>query len=166
MISVITTGIGSFLASIGFAILFNERGKSVYFAGLCGCIGGVVYRIVVLMTRSEIISNLAAAVCFSVVAEIMARVLKETVTSFTAPALIPLVPGGTVYQMMLQLTQNNIISGIQLGLEAIAIAGALALGMMVVSTLSRLYYAIQRMIRKNKKKLQQKRKGKKDAGNK
>lgn len=141
-VSILAAFIGSFFASLGFGVLFNIKGKFLFFAGLAGAIGGAVYQLFVNMDLSAAFANFMGAVAFSLSAEILARVLKTTVTTFTAPALIPLVPGGTIYKMMVQLMQNNIYKGMQLGVEAMAVAGALALGMMLVSVLTRLYYWI------------------------
>lgn len=143
MSAVLRAFFGSFLASLGFGVLFNIRGKLLFFAGLGGAIGGAVYQMTLAVNPSEAFANFMGAVAFSLAAEIMARILKTTVTTFTAPALIPLVPGGTIYKMMVQLLESNIYAGLNYGLEALVVAGALALGMMMVATFSRLFFWVK-----------------------
>ncbi|MNO98746.1 hypothetical protein D3C76_905000 [compost metagenome] len=64
--------------------------------------------------------------------------MKTPVTTFVICALIPLVPGGGMYYTMYEVVQGNIDKALSLGLETLASAGALALGIIFVSTLTRL----------------------------
>jgi uncharacterized membrane protein YjjB (DUF3815 family) len=153
-IQIIQGALGGFLASLGFGVLFNIHGRSLFFAGIDGAIGGVVYNMMIVMGAGEIFANFAGAIAFSFAAEIMARLLKTTVTTFTAPALIPLVPGGTVYKMMVQLIQGHLDTGLQLGLQTLEVGGVLALGIMLVSTLSRLFFWIRTHLMKAKTKIE------------
>lgn len=136
--------IGSFLASVGFGVLFNIRGNNLFFAGLCGAIGSTVYKTAAFYGMNEVLSNFLGAVAFSIAAEFMARQLKTSVITFTAPALIPLVPGGTAYQMMAQFIQSNVVSGLQLMVQALSVSGVLALGIMATATATRLVMSLRR----------------------
>lgn len=145
--------LGATLATIGFGVLFNVRGKSLAAAGLTGGAGGFAYQLCLVLGLSDPVSNFIAAVVISVIAEICARRLKNTVTTFTACALIPLVPGGTAYEMMVEFTQNNAMSGLMKLLDVLTIAGMLAMGILFVSTLTRFFYYSCRKIHGTKEKL-------------
>ena len=41
----IKMGLSAFLASLGFGLLFNIKGKNLFLAGLVGGVGGVCYKI-------------------------------------------------------------------------------------------------------------------------
>ena len=76
-----------------------------------------------------------ASICFSLYSEILARTAHTPVTTFIICALIPLVPGGGMYRTMLAAIQGDIMKALTMGLDTITIAGALVLGILLVSTI-------------------------------
>lgn len=132
--------VGSFLASIGFAILFNIKGKHVVIAGIAGAIGACVYKVSLVYGASEMMAIFFASICFSFYSEILARICKTPVTTYIVCALIPLVPGGGMYQTMLQALQGNIEQALATGWNTLGIAGVLVSGILIVSTLMRTIY--------------------------
>lgn len=147
--------LGSALACTGFGVLFNIRGKSLYAAAFIGGIGGMVYELGLILHWSNAMANFLAAVVLSVLAEYFARCLKNTVTAFTACALIPLVPGGTAYEMMIEFSEGNAISGLVKLLDVLTVSGMLAMGILFVSTLTRFFFYSKGQLHKTKKKIQE-----------
>ena len=130
---------GSFLASLGFGVLFNIKQKrKLFLAGLNGAMGGFVYECCRAMLLTDLEANFWAAVSFTVIAEVLARKMKTPVTSFIVCALIPLVPGGTMYDMMIEIITNDPYEALVLFLETLTIAGVLALGILLVETITAL----------------------------
>lgn len=127
----------SFIASLGFGILFNIKGKKLILAGIGGSLGGVIYQLILEYTQSNMTAMFWASVAFSLYSEICARLCKSPVTTFIICALIPLVPGGGMYRMMLQAIQGNIDQALSISLETLSAAGVLAVGILLVSTLVR-----------------------------
>ena len=74
----------------------------------------------------------------------MARIFKTPVTTFVVCALIPLVPGSGMYYTMREAVAGNISKSLELGLNTLASAGTLALGVLFVSTITRLIFAAKR----------------------
>lgn len=130
----------SFFACMGFGILFNIRGKNLLFASLSGAISWFVYIVALNFNLSITASLLLSSVCFSVYSEIFARILKTPVTSLVICGLIPLVPGAGMYNTMYQIILGNLETALRLGLETIASAGTLALGILFVSTTTKIIY--------------------------
>lgn len=138
---------GAGLATLGFAVLFNLRGKALFFSSVVGGVGGLAYNLCFyLFGWNAAISNFFGAVALTVCAEICARRLKMTVTTFLAGALIPLVPGGDAYRMMYAFMQDTIYPGLQYLLTTLTIAGMLALGILLVSSLTRLFFYSKRKV--------------------
>lgn len=136
---------GAGLATLGFAVLFNIRGRALLFCSIAGGFGGLVYNFCYFtLGMNAAISNFFGAVALTVCAEIFARRLKMTVTTFLACALIPLVPGGDAYRMMSAFMNGTIYPGLQYMLETMTIAGMLALGILLVSSLTRLFFYSRR----------------------
>lgn len=127
--------IGSFIASLGFGILFNIKGKKLLLAAIGGSLGGVVYQLCLDFGASELSAMFIASICFSLYSEILARTAHTPVTTFIICALIPLVPGGGMYRTMLATIQGDIMKALTMGLDTITIAGALVLGILLVSTI-------------------------------
>lgn len=127
----------SFIASLGFGVLFNIKGKKLILAGIGGSIGGMTYMLVLTHAHSEMMAMFFASILFSLYSEVCARLCKSPVTTFIICALIPLVPGGTMYRMMLQAIRGNIDLALSLLLETLSAAGVLAVGILLVSTLVR-----------------------------
>jgi uncharacterized membrane protein YjjB (DUF3815 family) len=78
-----------------------------------------------------------SAIIISMYSEIFARYLKTPVTTLVVCALIPLVPGAGMYYTMYETILGNISAAATLGLNTISIAGALALGVIFVSTITK-----------------------------
>ncbi|MEF9967093.1 MAG: threonine/serine exporter family protein [Longicatena sp.] len=136
--------ISSFMATLGFGILFNIKGKKLIFAGIGGAIGGVLYHLGLNLGLSNMMAMFTASVGFSLYSEILARICKTPVTTFVICALIPLVPGGGMYRMMLQAIQGDVMQALTIGLETLSIAGVLVLGILLVSTIMKAIYKPKR----------------------
>jgi len=59
---------------------------------------------------------------------------KSPTTIYLAVALIPLVPGGGIYYTMLYFINGEIDVGISTGVHTLLISGALAVGIIMVSS--------------------------------
>ncbi len=140
----------SFFATFGFCIAFNIRGKKIFFAALGGAISWFFYSLPLEMGLSEISSLFISSVIFSVYSEVLARIFKTPVTTFVVCALI----GSGMYYTMREAVLGNISKSLELGLNTLASAGTLALGVLFVSTLTRLILSAKR--KKEMKKFAQK----------
>lgn len=129
--------IACFLASFGFALIFNIPRDKAFYAGLTGGIGGIVYHLCLNMNLSETAALFFSSIILSLMAEIMARKLKCPSTMFSICALIPFVPGGKIYLMMVEIIDGNLELALNYGLTTIFQASALVIGMVVVSGLFR-----------------------------
>lgn len=126
------------IASLGFGVIFNIRGNKLLFAALGGGICWFSYSLCLNLNFSVNSALFISSICFSAYSEIFARILKTPVTTLVVCALIPLVPGGGMYYTMLEVVHGNIDKSLQLGLNAIAAAGTLALGIIFVGTITKL----------------------------
>ena len=128
----------AFLACIGFSMLFNIHGVGMLICAGGGFLGWLVYLLTAPMVHSEIIQSLFAAVAISAWSEIMARLRKCPVTSYLLVALFPLVPGGGIYYTMEHAMSGDSALFLDSLLHTLGLAGALAVGVLLVSSLARL----------------------------
>lgn len=136
----------SFIATLGFGIIFNIKGKKLFFAALGGAISWFFYSLSLELKFSSISSLFISSLIFSTYCEILARILKTPVTTLVICSLIPLVPGGGMYYTMLEIITGDINKALELGINAMASAGTLALGVIFVSTITRIVVAQKRKI--------------------
>lgn len=128
----------SFLASLAFGILFALRGKKLLMAAVGGAIGWLVYSLGAALLPSVIPAYFCATCAMTLYSEVCARVLRSPASIFLAPALIPLVPGGGIYETMLYCIRGRSVMAVEAAVRTIGIAGALAMGVVMISTVMRL----------------------------
>lgn len=129
----------AFLACIAFSLLFNIHGA----AGMLICAGGgalgwLVYLLAAPLVHSDIIQSFFAALAISAWSEIMARLRRCPVTSYLLVALFPLVPGGGIYYTMEHAMSGETSLFLESLLHTLGLAGALAVGVLMVASLARL----------------------------
>lgn len=137
------------LCTLGFGIMFNIGRKNLLFASLGGGLSWFMYKLLIHNDLSLYTAFFASAIVFSIYSEICARVFKSPVTTFIICALIPLVPGSGMYYTMYEAIKGNIDKSISLLISTMASAGCLALGILFVSTVTRIIYRKKDL--KNKK---------------
>jgi len=135
----------AFVASFGFGIIFNIKGIKLIFAAIGGGLSWFCYLYLNNNGISTILSLFISSIIFSIYSEICARYLKTPVTTLIICALIPLVPGAGMYYTMYETILGNVSGAVQLGLNTLASAGALALGVIFVSTITKQVMNLKRV---------------------
>lgn len=132
----------AFIATFAFSIIFNIKGKNTFFAAIGGGLGWFVYTFSLELNFSTIISFFNASIVVSTYSEFMARKLKTPVTTILICAIIPLVPGSGMYYTMLKIIKGDVTKALSEGLNTITIAGIIAIGIILVSSIVKLisYY--------------------------
>lgn len=125
------------ITSLGFGIIFNIRGKKLVLAAICGGLGWFTYLLSLHLGLSELISLFISSITMSIYSEIFARILKTPVTTLIVPALIPLVPGAGMYYTIIDAILGNLYESLTTGLQTLAYAGALAIGIILVSSITK-----------------------------
>ena len=128
--------------SVGFAILFNIRGKRLIATAVGGFVSWLLYVVIHKFIANEAVVYLIVSCTISVYAEIMARVLKTPTTTFTITALVPLIPGGSLYYTMTSLFRADRAEFLQRMVYTAQLAAALALGIVIVTGATRLFYKV------------------------
>lgn len=129
----------AYVACLAFTLIYNMRGKFILLAPLGGAIGWIIYNLMAF-TGNDILQNFTATMVVAVYSETMARIYKAPATMFLIVGLLPLVPGAGIYYTMEYAVSGNQIAFGQSLVHTLAIAGALALGIVLVSSLYRLCF--------------------------
>jgi uncharacterized membrane protein YjjB (DUF3815 family) len=146
----IQSSLYALLATLSFGIIFNIRGKKLFFAALGSGFAWLIYLLMNNLKLSNSFSLFVAAAVASIYSEIMARSVKTTVTTFVICAILPLVPGNGMYYTMYQsiLGQNSL--ALYTGIKTLASAGAIAAGIVLISSTTKLI-TLERLKRKRKR---------------
>ena len=124
----------AFLACVGFTLVFNIHGVGKLICGVGGALGWLVY----LLWGKTIFAAFLAAAAIGVYSELMARVRRCPVTAYLLVALLPLVPGGGIYYTMEYCLSGNTQLFLSTGIHTFGVAGAVAVGLLLASSLVRL----------------------------
>lgn len=87
----------------------------------------------------------------AIYAEIMARLLKAPATGFLVVGILPFVPGGGIYYTMEYCLSGDTQLFLSTGIHTFGVAGAVAVGLLLVSSLVRLLLGPANTARKEPK---------------
>ncbi len=137
-----TNLIAAALVGVGYALLYNVS-KRIFIPAIGGTVlTWLVYTLMIQQGQTPILAAFSGAVAVSIWAEVCSRINKTPVTVFLILGVLPLVPGSGIYYTMQAIVNGNSALATERGIETLGIALALALGILIVSTLVRLLYLL------------------------
>lgn len=131
--------IAGLVGTLGFGLMFNIHGRGMPLALLGSVISWLVCALLLKSGMKEPACYLIAAACSSFYAEIMARIRKFPATSYLLCALVPLIPGAGIYYTMDFIRRGMASAAYTKGMATAAIAGAMAIGVLLISTVFRMW---------------------------
>ena len=127
------------IGCVGFSILFNIHGPGGLLCALGGGLAWLVYRLSMELGSGEILAYFWAAFFASLYSEIMARIRKYPAISYLVVSIFPLIPGAGVYYTMNYAVRGEMECFARQGMHTAAIAGIMAVGILLVSTSFRVW---------------------------
>ena len=137
-----------FIGCVGFAILFNIHGPGGLLCALGGATTWLVYLITFEISGSDLTAYFWSALFASFYSEVMARIRKYPAISYLCVSIFPLIPGAGVYYTMNYAVRGMNEQFANQGLHTAAIAGTIAVGILLASTLVRMYLTWRRQKKK------------------
>ncbi|MBE6799234.1 MAG: threonine/serine exporter [Ruminococcaceae bacterium] len=126
----------SFFGTLGFGFLFNIRGWKLAFAALGGMLSWGLFLALGFFVDSEPLRYFIVAVCSTVYSEILARALKTPASTFSIISLIPLVPGGALYDATTMALARD-TEFLNSFIHTVELSVALSLGIVIVTAVSK-----------------------------
>ena len=93
----------SFTCTVGFGIVFGIRRNELYIAGIAGLLTRAVLIVCESMELNRLAYTLIAALIGTVFAEIVGRRRKESIAKYMYPALVMLIPGDVLYNLIVAM---------------------------------------------------------------
>ena len=121
-----------FIATWFFALVMNAPKKSLIYSSVIASIGYFIYSVCVNYNQN-LIGFFLGTLIISLLGEISARRVKMPATIFIFPAVVPIVPGLGLYEMMLAFVQNDIYGALYIGVKTLLNIGAMAIAIALVS---------------------------------
>lgn len=94
------------LGTVAFAVTMRAPRKSLKLI-FCGSVICATAERIITKKHSEFVACLAAMLMLFLFCEITARITKQPTTVILTPAVIPLLPGSSIYYTMLYAIQGN-----------------------------------------------------------
>lgn len=132
----------AFVATMGFAIIFRVPVRHIPVCVVIGGLGWVTYLIAESSLGSPAIACFFGACMVGLCSAIATRIFKEAMTIFIIPGILCLVPGAKIFYTMEALLRNDVQDMAQIGVETLMMAGAIALGLLVMGAIIKVFRAI------------------------
>ncbi len=134
-VQILATLVGGY----GFSMLFNIHGPGILICVIGGILTWSIYCLCMALGADTIMAYFYGTVVAAIFSEVMARVRKYPAISYLIVSLFPLIPGASVYYTMNYAVQGNMDKFAEQGVHTIAIAGIMAVGLLMVSTVVRMW---------------------------
>ena len=138
-------------AAAALSYCFNISRYNIVWGALVGGLGWATYT--AFLPASGVADNRAyffGALIVAILSEILARVQKKPATIYLVPGLLPLVPGGGMFETMEATVKGNLEEALLLGFSTLTCAGAIALAIALATSGKRIVVAILRHIQRKR----------------
>ena len=136
LIVTLLNGVIASIATFGFALFMHTPKRSIIQTSIAGGVGWVVY-LIVDKYAGPVLGSFLAACFIALSGEIFARVYKTPSIVYILSGMLPLVPGRGLYFTMYNIITEQYYEALQTGTTTLAVAGAIALGIVIVTTSAR-----------------------------
>ena len=136
--SVIVECLACFVGCTGFFIVYNIHGPGGFVCALGGVVTWAVFCLAEHFGCDSLVCYFLSTLAAASYAETMARIRKYPAISYLVISIFPLIPGAGVYYTTNHLINGDMASFASKGKETIAIAGVIAVGILMISSLVRL----------------------------
>ncbi len=131
-------------ACAAFAVQYNIRPKNITAAAAGALLIEVICESLIFLGAGDIFAVFTAAAVGALFSEILARALKTPANMYLIVSIIPLVPGGMLYKTMSAFIANDLETGVNLAVKTVGIAGSIAVGVFLVSSVFRTFALIRK----------------------
>jgi len=149
--NIISQVILSAIATMGFSVIFNVPKKELLFCGLTGAAGWLVFIIITNplndTANAAVAATFFAAITVTTFARFLSTLRKMPSSLYMIPGIIPLVPGIRLYSTMFYMITGDNTGALSEGIEALKLAGVIAIGLLVVLSLPRQLFALKLLLK-------------------
>ena len=130
------------VATLCFAIIFHVPVRNIPACIVVGGLGWVTYLIADYSVDSPVMGCFFGACVVGLCSVIASRIFKEAMTIFIIPGILCLVPGAKIFYTMEALIRSDVQDMAEIGIQTIMMAGAIALGLLVIGAVINVFWSI------------------------
>ncbi len=134
--------IASFTGSFCFGILFRMKGIRLFVSALGGFLSWGMFLLLGCFISSQSLCYFLVAAAITLYSEILARVLRTPATPIITTALIPLIPGSSLYYTMAYAFESDWTQFWNKAVQTMQLASSLAIGIIGVTAIVQLVMRI------------------------
>lgn len=132
--------VAAFVAASCYAVASHVPKFAILTAGVGGAAGWLTYLVIVRLNETPLLATFLAAFLVGTLGWGLARWQHSPVTIYILPGILPLLPGLTIYNGMLELSRNENVQGLLLLVQAMFLGGALAAGVALSNSLASAFW--------------------------
>ncbi|AYC28677.1 threonine/serine exporter family protein [Paenisporosarcina cavernae] len=134
----------SFIAAAAFGVIFNAPRKMIIHCGYVGMFGWLLYFLFESNWTDTAQASFVGAFVVALLAHILAKRFRVPMIVFSVSGIIPLVPGGSAYNAMRNVVENNFNEAIFFATRAFMTSGAIAMGLVFAEVMMQLVFRFLR----------------------
>ncbi len=131
--------VACFISCIGFSFIFNIQGPGKLLCALGAFLSWAVFCLCAYFGLSDLVCYFISTLVAASYAETMARIRKYPAISYLVISIFPLIPGFGIYTATNYLVIGDMSGFAKQSKFTLAIAGVIAVGILTVSTVVRLW---------------------------
>lgn len=131
-------------ATLGFCLIFHVPARHIPVASAIGALGWTAYQFCLLFETSTLTACFLGSCLVGLLSDLAARLLKDAATVFIIPGILCLVPGSGMYNTMAELVNGDLEAAASTCSHTVAMAGAIALGLLAVGAVTKIIVSIAR----------------------
>ena len=143
---------GATVCTLGLVLMYNLEVRSACFAVVGAMIACSIFEFYVYYNGNVFVGALISALAVGSFADIMAHVLKTPTTILLIPGIVPMVPGGLLFNTMLSILDNDTNASREYGTRALLVALGLTVGIISATFIFRTFWSSVRGIKNRKNK--------------
>ncbi len=142
MTYIISMFVPAVFAILGLAIIFRVPVNRIPACVVVGALGWLTYLVADHYLSSPVMGCFFGACMVGLCSAEASRIFKEAMTIFVIPGILCLVPGAKIFYTMEALIRNDIEDMAEIGVQTLMMAGAIAMGLLVMGALIKVFRAL------------------------
>lgn len=127
----------SFIASSATAVLYNVERRLLVYCGMSGMFTWLMYSFFSSLSLSEALASLLALLCLTFLSRLFNKITQIPTMIFNVSGIMPIVPGGLLFKTFNNLADKHYELALTYGVQAVLVAGAIAVGFIVNEVLTK-----------------------------
>lgn len=129
------------LGTVAYCYLFHIPKRYYLSCGLIGGVGWLIYVLILNCGLDDTFAGLISTVFVALASRITSVYMECPSTVLLYPGILPIIPGGSIYETVYFIVANDTSAALMKGLTAIKITVAMVIGIVIIYEIPQRYIA-------------------------